>query len=532
MFNESSANSTQPTIIYKTPPAPVIPSQTVDPAIPFLKAATNLQVEIEQKHATNRYLQRLIVGESIGKQRILRGIQEFLVRYVFALIDGKYFVLDRQAVDSQGYPLGCAVVDLNEVKKLYPHLTIDVQLLREDKPCRINIFDLFQQSAQREIRNLVVRRDDQDVSEDELNLLLPLLIKPSDFSDDTIIKPFREALEANGSQAFDFFMQFLAHAAYPRAAGIGMGIELTGAETVFTNLLITLLRQIFGSRCLVITHPDQLNWVYTRLSRPTLVIISSRTLTLADKVGEKSLLEWITHSELTMRGMGKQVQVPNYTQVILLSEVGYEIPKRLKNVFTLLNVDHIEPTTFNDTAAQSFLSYLYQCANAEMNWAKGIPSVANGQRELETNPVLCFLVDLLDDSTVLNRLINNDRKIIKSELWYHFEQAQKGATIKVNQIVFGRELNRWLPLGTSKIKGSEPNYLDFKNRTCHIFPPIDDCKRIIEEKLGMTLEWKRPISSQEASEDTHEIIYDAAESEEILKMVNDLSKPAIGLASN
>jgi hypothetical protein len=77
MFNESSANSTQPTIIYKTPPAPVIPSQPVDPAIPFLKAATNLQVEIEQKHAKDKYLQRLIVGESIGKQRILRGIQEF-----------------------------------------------------------------------------------------------------------------------------------------------------------------------------------------------------------------------------------------------------------------------------------------------------------------------------------------------------------------------------------------------------------------------------------------------------------------------
>ena len=136
---------------------------------------------------------------------------------------------------------------------------------------------------------------------------------------------------------------------------------------------------------------------------------------MAEKAGEKALLEWITHSELTMRGISKQVQVPNYTQVILLSEVGYEIPKRLKNVFTLLNVDHIEPTTFNDTAAQSFLNYLYQCANAEMNWAKGIPSVANGQRELETNPVLRFLVDLLDDSTVLNRLINNDRKIIKSE---------------------------------------------------------------------------------------------------------------------
>ena len=56
------------------------------------------------------------------------------MRYVFALIDGKYVVLDRQAVDSQGYPLGCAVVDLGEIKKLYPHLTIDVQLLKEDKP--------------------------------------------------------------------------------------------------------------------------------------------------------------------------------------------------------------------------------------------------------------------------------------------------------------------------------------------------------------------------------------------------------------
>ena len=120
---------------------------------------------------------------------------------------------------------------------------------------------------------------------------------------------------------------------------------------------------------------------------------------------------------------------------------------------------------------------------------------------------------------------------LSQKLWYHFEQAQKGATIKVNQIVFGRELNRWLPLGTSKIKGSEPNHLDFKNRTCHIFPPIDDCKQIIEEKLGMTLEWKRPISS-EASEDIHEIIYDATESEELLQLVNDLSKQAIGLASN
>jgi hypothetical protein len=519
MSTESSANSTQPTITYKTPPAPIIPTQPVDPATPFLKAATNLQAEIEQKHANDKYLQRLVVGQSISKERVLRGLKDFLARYVFALIDGQHVVLDRQSVDSQGNPLGCAVVDLGEIKKLYPHINIDVQLLKEDKPCRINIFDLFQKSAQREIKSVVVRRDDQVVHEDELNLLLPLLIEPSDFSDDTIIKPFREALEANGFQAFDFFMQFLAHAAYPRAAGIGMGIELSGAGSAFKNLLVTLLQQIFGSRCLVITHPDQLNWVYNRLSRPTLVIIPSRTLTLAGKSGEKSLLEWITHSELTMQGIGKQVQVPNYTQVILFSEVGYELPNRLKDVFTLLNVDHIEPLTLNDTAPQSFLSYLYQCANAEVNWEQGSPSVANGQREIETNPVLRFLVDLLDDSTLLNRLINNDNKIIKSELWYHFEQAQEKATTKVNQIVFGRELNRWLPLGTSKIKGSEPNYIDFKNRTCHIFPPIDDCKRILENKLGMTLEWKRPISSQEASEDIHELVYDADESKELLQLL-------------
>ena len=77
MSTESSANSTQPTITYKTPPAPVIPSQPVDPAVPFLEAATNLQVEIEQKHANDKYLQRLVVGESIGKQRIREAYKSF-----------------------------------------------------------------------------------------------------------------------------------------------------------------------------------------------------------------------------------------------------------------------------------------------------------------------------------------------------------------------------------------------------------------------------------------------------------------------
>jgi hypothetical protein len=487
-----------------------LPGKTEDDKI---KLATKILAQKEEANC-ERYLE---------KNKIPGLILVLYERYVFAMVGGVFVVLDRQARDSFGDLIGLAPVSLSELKKYYVHLLVWV----DGKV--VHLLDLIAQSALRDLRELVVRPEGQAVAEDELNLLQSLPVKPQPADCSVFGDVLSMALEPNGAPAFEWFLKFLAHGAYPRQPGLGAGVELRGGlDTPFGDLFIDFARRGFGPRCVVITHPDQFAQIYTRLSRPSLVIVTDKALDLAGRAGEKCLLECVTHRELPIKGLGsKEVTVPNYTQAILLSELGYEPPKSVRKLLALFEVHDVP-----DQDVQAAREELFECGGLAgviesfrtldydaAEFHKGVATAAHGISQLHGNLVLLFLLQMINNGALDSDEAGSQqgKQVMKGDLFKLFDDfvvKTCGMRNEYNAITFGRELNRWLPVRNSKLRATKKVPLnpfmpdgDFTEVftgyfPCHVFPPVEECKRILSAKLGMDMEWKNdPVVKAEAQPD-------------------------------
>jgi len=433
-------------------------------------------------------------------------------RYALLVIEGQVLLVDRFGTDSFGHPIGLKVVSAPELKKQYSEIRFKVKT--GDKESIHNVFDLYFMSGRRTQLHAVTRPAQLAIAAHEINLMAPLPLSPQLTDHSHFNAVLHAALASNGQGPCALFNDFMAHSAYPRYAGIGLGIELQGAlDTPFGELLTELFHLLFGPRFLRITHLNQLDYLHTRLNRPTLVMIDESVLEEIGKAADKFLLNYIASDETQVKlGQGKPFIQPNYLHIIVLSQFGCAWSPLLARRFSTLSVDPVPETLIAMARQQLFeqdgavgvghgLAVLAQ--SLKNDFKARISHESHAFNEFHNNILLQFLIIQLEKGELAGKTIATH------QLWESLDAylKNKALTYKYNRIAAGRELKRLLPgLGKSKVNEKAQDdqvapalaWMQQSSQATWVpsydFPDLVTCRAAIDRYLSYPWSWQYALS--------------------------------------